>query len=156
MPPAIRKLKLEFDVGDGYTLYEIETGLPDYKLSFRLNQALRWKIKRQHNLQVFNPKTGKKSEFSLFFYPHDDFAGFYLLCPMPEQTVLLAVYYLVIRGSIHLHQEERIADRIAAVEGVFGIQRIQPNGSGLSSAKAGFIENLIYDLEYHLLDMAGS
>jgi len=156
MPPAIRKLNLEFDVGDGYKLYEIETGLPDYKLSFRLNQNLRWKMKRKHNLQVFHNKSGKKSEFSLFYHQYDDFAGFYLICPIQDQTVLLAVYYLVIRGSIHLHQEKTIVDGIGSVAGVLGIQKVQTNGSRLSSAKAVFIENLLYDLEYHLLEIAGN
>lgn len=143
---------IESELNENYKIFSLSTDLPDYKLCYSLNHYLKWDFRRISHLQLSNDYDNLPGQFSLFHYEYDQFANFFLLYPISEQLILLPNCFFILCGSIHLHTEQNILGIINNINGVYSVNYIELP-SGVSPHIANYFDSLIYDLEYHLLEL---
>lgn len=153
MSPSKKQVSLGFEAGEEYTVYGIDSALPDYMLSYRLNQFLRWNLRRIRSFRVFNGKNNPPQDFGLYHEHRDDFADFFLVCPITGQISLATGFTLILRGHIHIYEMESLILKIREIPEIWEVRQFHPDGNSLAKPFRQFVGNLLYDLEYHILTL---
>lgn len=152
MPAKRLQLNLNNDITQYFSVYVIETHLPDYKLTLRLNQRLRWRMRRMQSFRMFGEKPGIFEEFTLYHYEWNDLAGLFLVIPLSQVNTLMPLSYFIIRGSILLNQEKFMISQIAAVEDIERLYKLDLRTNQLSATLRNTLINLLTDLEFHVCE----
>ncbi|HNQ60270.1 MAG TPA: IPExxxVDY family protein [Bacteroidales bacterium] len=147
------KTLIESELNENYRIYSLSTDLPDYKLCYSLNRQLKWDFRRRSHLHLTFVKKNSPRQFSLFQYELDQFARFFLLYPFSEQIIVLPNCFFILQGCIHLSTEQKILETIRWIDGIHSFYFIDIQNPNASSAIHDFFDSLIYDLEYHLLQL---
>lgn len=152
-----KKMHVDFSPDADYELIEISTNLPEYRLCFNLNQRLKWKLARLEDMKMIEGKNNVR-DFCIFHYLRDEYSEIFLLGNSCGEKFLMSSFYLIINGVIRENVLERILQVISETEGVLSANKIskQRQLNAAKTASTIMIENILVELEYHLLHLASS
>lgn len=152
MPTKRLHLIPDTEIINHFRVYGVETHLPDYKLTLRLNQKLHWRMRRMQGFRIFGEKPGTFEDFTLYHYEWNAFAGLFLVNPASQISTLLPFSYFIIRGSLMPRQEKLVLSLMEAVEGIDKVQYIDVQSNDLSASYRSWLMNLLSDLEFHICE----
>ncbi|MGC8865753.1 MAG: hypothetical protein ACP5O2_08540 [Bacteroidales bacterium] len=152
MPAKRLQLDPDLEISSHFRVFGLETQLPDYKLTLRLNQKLRWRMRRVNSFRVFGKRPGAFEDFALYHYEWNDYAGLFLVIPISQINSLVPLSYFLIRGSLLPQQEKVMLSLIEAVEGIINIYPIDWTSGQWPKTYRDWLRNLLIDLEYHIND----
>jgi hypothetical protein len=152
MPAKRMQLISDLEITTHFRVFGIETHLPDYKLTLRLNQKLRWRMRRMQGFRIFGGKPGAFEDFTLYHYEWNTFAGLFLVNPISQINTLLPFSYFIIRGGLLPQQEKLMLAMIESVEGVDKIHSIDLYSGQLSPSYRNWLIHLLIDLEFHICE----
>ncbi len=152
MPAKRLQLISDAEIINHFRVYGVETHLPDYKLTLRLNQKLRWRMRRMQGFRMFGNKPGTFEDFTLYHYEWNEFAGLFLVNPADQINSLLPFSYFIIRGSLMPHQEKLALSLMESVEGIDKVQCIDIQSDQLSSSYRNWLISLLTDLEFYICE----
>ena len=145
--PMAKKLKLDFDYFEDYSLLSIATQMKDYTLAFHINKTLEINLKKYDDLVV----NGHEAAYPWFYYSEgNNYPTYYLIGnnhpngkinPLPKGID----YYLLIKELFDDDMLNRHASDLRKVPGILGI--FNTNMSAIKNMDV-FIESV----ELHELD----
>jgi hypothetical protein len=136
-----------------YTLVGISCHFRDYRLSYLLNENLRFRLVKLDDLPFLALGSNEPSLFSLYRWRDDDqYNTYYLIANRSEDSLLIpqirqADFLLLIEGPFKKKQQEDLLSRLRKVPNV-----LTAFGIPFSSVKN--YENILTDLELHLNDLS--
>lgn len=152
MPAKRLQLNPDFEISSHFRVFGVETQLPDYKLTLRLNQKLRWRMRRVHSFRVFGNRPGTFEDFTLYHYEWNDYAGLFLVNPVSQNNSLIPLSYFLIRGSLLPQQEKLMLSMMEAVDGIISIFPIDLRSVQWPENYRQWLRNLLIDLEFHICE----
>ncbi|MDO9511329.1 MAG: IPExxxVDY family protein [Bacteroidales bacterium] len=151
-----RKMHIDFSPDGEYELIEISSNLPEYKLCFHINQRLKWKLIRLDDMTIAEAKK-KSTHYCIFYYPMDEYTEVFLIGDSCGNKSLMASYYLIIKGTIRENSREKMMDILSNTEGILSTNPISKPENTITDTKTSAayrIENILLELEYHLLNLS--
>lgn len=148
------KLSGKFDFQEEYQVWEINTLLPDYGLSFHLNKNLGFQLKKIPDLEVFKLAGENPVCYSLYHGGTGSHKEYFLLHENGQLSMMPA-FYLLGRGFFTVADTNGITDLIRLIGQVISCDIIRFERQHIAAVrrltqKLNFIVN---DLEYHLLEV---
>jgi hypothetical protein len=147
-----RKLRLETNYDNDFTLIGIVSHLKDYRLIWYINEKMHLHLVKMTDLKIFQDKKSEMNTFSLYYFddPHTFKTYFFIsnngekgsLFPEHKQTN----YFLLIKGNITAEQRNEMVKSIYTIVNVLTVHHIP-----LSTIKN--IENFFSDLELDMMEM---
>ncbi|HNW97183.1 MAG TPA: IPExxxVDY family protein [Bacteroidales bacterium] len=147
-----KKLKLDSNFDNDYTLLGIASHHRDYRLIWALNEKMQLRMSKMDNLKVFNDKKNELQEFSLYYFDEPQtFKSYYFITNLGEQGFLFPEYkqmnfFLLIKGNVTEAIKNEMVKDIYSLGIVLTVHTIT-----LSTIKS--INNFFSDLELHMLDI---
>ncbi len=147
-----KKLRLENNYDDDFTLIGIVSHLKDYRLIWSINEKMHLHLVKMNDLKIFQDKKNELNIFSLYYYdePHT-FKTYYFISNNGEKGSLFAEhkqtnYFLLIKGNINTELRNEIVKSIYTIVNVLTVHHIP-----LSTIKN--MENFFSDLEIDMMEM---
>lgn len=145
--PMAKKLKLDFDYFEDYSLLSIATQMKDYTLAFHINKTLEINLKKYDDLVV----NGRDAAYPWFYYTEgSNYPTYYLIGNNhpngkinPSQKGI--DYYLMIKELFDDDMLNRYASGLRKAPGVLGV--FNTNMSAIKN-----MDVLIESVELHELD----
>ena len=114
-----KKLKVESDLFEGYSLVALVTPLKDYRLAYFINDALNFQLKKYDDLRI----AGKESAFSWYYYSQgSNYLRCMLISNMEEKGRLIPGqridYIFLIKNIV---DEEQLVDILSKLRKISGI-----------------------------------
>lgn len=144
------KNKLLIDFPSDCTIWAISSTYEDYRLCWFLNQELKWSLKREEDVELFNAKTKELIHFSCYQYrnPVDKYTleilqnkrnGYFLV---PE--LKYADFLFLLQGEDDYFDEQSFSVMIHQIS---GIQSIQPVDLQRLKSKNNLLIRHLYEPE---------
>ncbi len=135
-----------------YTLLGISCHLRDYRISYLLNENLRFRLIRLADLPYLPPATPDPVLFPLFRWRDEELQNtFYLIPNRSEETLMVprmrqADFLMLVGGPLKKKRQDELLAGLRAIPNVLTAFTIP-----FSSVKN--YENILTDLELHLSDL---
>ena len=148
-----KKLKLNIESDDDYTLIGVVSHLKDYRLIWFINEKLHLQMVKMVDLRIFQDKKNEFNTFSMFYYDFPEtFKTYYLIANNGEKGPLFpehkqTEYFILIKGNVTEEQQNELVRSLYTIVNVLTVHSIS-----LSSIKN--IENFFSDLELHMLEIS--
>jgi hypothetical protein len=140
----------------GFTILEISTDMVDYLLAFKLNNSLEISLSKNDDLPVY--LDGDAPVFySMYNYCKDHLTEFYLLQNLAEQNQLMTSFLFLVRGHFAESDIYDAIDRLANIDRVLNVSRINliegEDGKAKTKKIRKLVNTILTDLEYHMIEM---
>ncbi len=114
-----KKLKVESDLFEGYSLLALVTPLKDYRLAYFINDALNFQLKKYDDLRL----SGKESAFSWYYYSQgSNYLRCMLISNMEEKGRLIPGqridFILLIKNIVDNEQRAEILSKLRKISSV--------------------------------------
>ncbi len=114
-----KKLKVESDLFEGYSLLALVTPLKDYRLAYFINDALNFQLKKYDDLRL----SGKESAFSWYYYSQgSNYLRCMLISNMEEKGRLIPGqridFILLIKNIVDDEQRAEILSKLRKISSV--------------------------------------
>ncbi len=114
-----KKLKVESNLFEGYSLLALVTPLKDYRLAYFINDALNFQLKKYDDLRI----SGKESAFSWYYYSQgSNYLRCMLISNMDEKGRLIPGqrldFILLIKNIVDDEQRADILSKLRKVSGI--------------------------------------
>ncbi|NOX85364.1 MAG: IPExxxVDY family protein [Chlorobi bacterium] len=114
-----KKLKVESNLFEGYSLLALVTPLKDYRLAYFINDALNFQLKKYDDLRI----SGRESAFSWYYYSEgSNYLRCMLISNMDEKGRLIPGqridFFLLIKNIVDDDQLEEILSKLRKVSGI--------------------------------------
>jgi hypothetical protein len=119
-----KKHKLELAIEENFCLLGVVTDEPDYKLCWRINQALDTNFEKQEELHIYHRKLNIEQVFSLYyFHDNDSLITFRIIKNRSEDGYFLEelknIDYLIhIQGEINTTRISGFMHAVGSLESV--------------------------------------
>lgn len=121
---GVKKHKLDLAIDEDFCLLGVVTDEPDYKLCWRINNALGMNFEKQEELQLYHRKRDIEQVFSLFrYHDSDSLITYRIIKNISEegyfQEELKNIDYLIhIQGEINTGRISEFMRSVGALETV--------------------------------------
>jgi hypothetical protein len=140
-----------------FTIFDLATSLPDYKLAYFLNNNLGFHLERSDDLEVSQPNSEKPDVFSFYYCEKDKGRTMFLIHDINANNSLMKSYFLIIQGYFSKNEEKDLLSGISTIPEIFSINKIKIKDGGQQQAalkkKTAFVNTMLTDLEFHLIEM---
>lgn len=138
-----------------FSILAVTASMADYKLAFELNRELGLNLAKQKDLPVY---LSEKQPINLpfFYFRYDEQTEYFLIEDRTAGDAMMRGFLLFVKGYVTQEYIADLHERISLIDEVFSCNPVstsEKNQKGRSSAKAGFIRNILTDLEYHMLEI---
>ncbi len=133
-----------------FTLIGISCHMKDYRLSYQLNKDLGLNFLRMEDLKIALTHKKDPAEFSLYYYPDEDYFNTYYLLANRSQEFVLAPeikqidFLMIVEGEFRKAQKDGLIRCIRNIPNVLTAYEIK-------FAEIKNFEMLLNDLEMHLM-----
>jgi len=141
-----------------FTIFDLATSLPDYKLAYFLNNKLRFHLERADDLEVSQPNSEKPDIFSFYYCEKDKGRTMFLIHDINTVNLLMKNFFLIIQGYFSPNEKEALINGISSISEILNLNEIKLKDEGTQQLaslkkKTAFLNTMLTDLEFHLIDM---
>lgn len=146
----VKKLSVNIDYSDEYAFIGIACHLKDYRLSFYLNKALDFKLKKIDDFNQLDERL-ESHPYSVFYYYCPDFHSTFCLLSNHHADMKLIPslkqfdYFLVFQKNLNAPQKQELIRKIKKVPNMIMAYEID-------YTKMNKVNYLITDLELQLIE----
>ena len=147
-----KKLRLDSDYDNDFTILGIASHLHDYRLIWSLNEKMHLHLIKMDDLKIFQDKKNEFNKFSMFYYEDvNTFKNYYFISNTGENGLLFPElkqinYLMFLKGNISSEMKKELIQNISSIVNVLTIYPIS-----LSLIKN--IDNFLLDIELHMLEV---
>ncbi len=138
-----------------FTIFDIVTSLPDFKLAYHLNKNLDLCLEKEKDLSVFSSDKKPPEIFSFYYFKNDNTRYIYLISKLMQENPLMANYFLLYQGFLGEEEQEDTLDKINGIPEIFHVDIIdlttKTNKKNTFAKKIILINTILIDLEYHIM-----
>ena len=114
-----RKLNVESDIFEGYSLLALVTPMKDYRLAYFLNHTLNLHLKKYNDLKI----PGKETGFSWYYFSEgSNYLRYMLISNISESERLISGqpidFILLIKNIVNNEQLSGILSKIRKISGI--------------------------------------
>lgn len=126
-------IELEFD----FIIWGINSSIEDYRLCLQLNQCLRWKLKREQEIEFYSPQIKGFKYFNTYKYKNEiDFYTIELIQNRTNGNILIPElknidYLFLLHGEVEYFEPEIFTNLLIKIPGVQSV--IELNVDSLKS-----------------------
>ena len=143
----VKNILSSFEFDSDIQIIGIAYHLPDYRLSFSINQQFGFNLKKLPDLSVFCTKNKQPLPFSLYFYEDGDLLNSYYLISNENGKLVPSFhkidFFLIITGGVEFQKYAQILKTLRNLPNVITAVNIE-----VSSVKN--YDNILHDLEIHM------
>ena len=140
-----------------FTIFDLATSLSDYKLAYFINKNLGLHLERTDDLKVSHPNSEKPDDFSFFYCELDKGRTLFLITEINAVNSLMKNFFLMIQGFLSKNEETDLLSGIATIPEILNVNKFNlnknPGQSPAQNKRKEFINILLTDLEFHLIEM---
>jgi len=147
-----KKLRLESNFDNDYTLIGIVSHQRDYRLIWSINEKLQLHLVKMDDLKIFQDKKNETNVVSLYYFDDPQtFKTYFFIANNGDKGSLFAEhkqtnYFLLIKGTVSTEMKDEIVHLLFTNEYVLKVHSIP-----LATIKN--IENFFSDLELDMMEM---
>ena len=90
-----KKFVIDFDGHQDYTIFNITSSQPDFRIAYLLNKHLGLQLQRDENMLVKKSSNSDPQQFSFFSYTRDMRTTYYLIHDLSDQEPLIKNFFLL-------------------------------------------------------------
>mgnify|MGYP001247376225 FL=1 len=143
----VKNILSSFEFDSDIQIIGIAYHLPDYRLSFSINQQFGFNFKKLPDLPVFCTKNKQPLPFSLYFYEDGDLLNSYYLISNENGKLVPSFhkidFFLIITGGVEFQKYAQMLKTLRNLPNVITAVNIE-----VSSVKN--YDNILHDLEIHM------